>query len=70
MGVYEGLSELELQVLHAVPHAKSMEDLAKLVKASPATLGRTVARLQLEGYVADNGALTEKGREVTRKGAV
>jgi len=69
MVVYQGLTALELQVLRAIPHAKSAEDLARVAKVPPATLGRTVARLQLEGYIADDGGLTEKGREVIREGA-
>jgi DNA-binding MarR family transcriptional regulator len=61
------LSESELLILRTIPHAKRIEGLAKLVKVPPATLGRTVARLQLEGYISDSGGLTKKGREAIEK---
>jgi len=57
----EELSQLELQILRALPHAGSIEKLDKVTKVPPATLGRELARLQLGGYIGDDGRLTRKG---------
>ncbi|MDA4124940.1 MAG: MarR family transcriptional regulator [Thaumarchaeota archaeon] len=65
MDVHEGLSALELLVLRAIPRARNIEDLAKLTKVPPATLGRTLAKLQIEGYIGGSGGLTEKGKDAT-----
>jgi hypothetical protein len=62
----EGLSELELRILRALPHVKSIEKLDKVTKVPPATLGREVAKLQLGGYVGDDGRITEKGLKAIR----
>jgi DNA-binding MarR family transcriptional regulator len=67
MDAHEGLSALELLVLRSIPRAKNIEDLAKLTKVSPATLGRTIARLQIEGYIGDSGGQTEKGKDAARE---
>ncbi|HEY6282346.1 MAG TPA: hypothetical protein VIW22_00290 [Nitrososphaerales archaeon] len=61
MGVREGLSELDLLILSSIPHADNVEDLGKMVKVRPANLGMQIARLQLSGYIADDGKLTKKG---------
>ena len=61
MGTSEGLSELELLVLRALHHSKSLEELARVAKAPPATIGKTIAKLQLGGYIGESGQLTEKG---------
>jgi DNA-binding MarR family transcriptional regulator len=63
MGGKEGLSALELLILRSIPQAANVEDLAKLVKVRPANLGMEIAKLQLRGYIADNGTLTQKGTE-------
>jgi DNA-binding MarR family transcriptional regulator len=65
--MYGELSESDLLVLRTISQAKRIEGLAKSMKVPPATLGRTVARLQLEGYISDTGGLTEKGREAIEK---
>ena len=57
----EELSQLELQILRAIPHVGSLEKLDKVTKVPPATLGREIAKLQLGGYIGDDGRLTEKG---------
>jgi hypothetical protein len=57
----EELSQLELQILRALPHVGSIEKLDKVTKVPPATLGRELAKLQLEGYIGDDGRLTQKG---------
>jgi DNA-binding MarR family transcriptional regulator len=61
-----GLSQLELQILHALPRAGSVEKLDKVTKVPPATLGRAIAKLQLAGYIGDDGRLTEKGQNAIR----
>ena len=62
----ESLSELELQILRALPHVKSIEKLDKVTKVPPAALGREVAKLQLGGYIGDDGRITEKGLNAIR----
>lgn len=57
----EDLSELELKILRALPHAGSIEKLDKAAKVPPAALGREVAKLQLGGYIGDDGRITKKG---------
>jgi len=57
----ESLSELELQILRALPHVKSIEKLDKVTKVPPAALGREVAKLQLGGYIGDDGRITKRG---------
>ena len=63
MGGREGLSALELLILRSIAQAANVEELAKLVKVRPASLGMEIAKLQLRGYIADDGALTQKGKE-------
>jgi len=62
----EELSQLELQILRALPHAGSIEKLDKVTKVPPATLGREIAKLQLGGYIRDDGRLTQKGLNAVR----
>ena len=55
------LSQLELQILRALPRVGSIEKLDRVTKVHPAALGREIARLQLGGYIGEDGRLTEKG---------
>ncbi len=64
MGVTEGLTALELLILRSIPKAANVEELSKLVKVRPANLGMEIAKLQLRGYISDDGVLTQKGMEV------
>jgi DNA-binding MarR family transcriptional regulator len=57
----EGLSELELLILRSIPHLKDIERLAKTAGVSPATLGREIAKLQISGYIGEDGTITERG---------
>jgi hypothetical protein len=57
----EELSQLELQILRALPRVGSIEKLDKVTKVPPATLGSEIAKLQLGGYIGDDGRLTGKG---------
>jgi hypothetical protein len=66
MAQNDELSELELQILRALPHAGSVEKLDKVTKVPPATLGREIAKLQLGGYIGDDGRITEKGLSAIR----
>ena len=61
MASKDELTQLELQILRALPHAGSIEKLDKVTKVPPATLGRELAKLQLGGYIGDDGKLTQKG---------
>jgi hypothetical protein len=62
----EGLSKLELLILRSIPNAGSAEDIARVAKVPPATLGKEIALLQIKGYVGADGQLTEKGVEATK----
>jgi hypothetical protein len=62
----EVLSKLELLILRSIPNAGSAKDITRVAKVPPATLGREIALLQLKGYLAADGRLTEKGVEATR----
>jgi DNA-binding MarR family transcriptional regulator len=59
----EGLSSLELLILRSISHAADVEELAKMVRVRPANLGMAIAKLQLDGYISDDGTLTQKGME-------
>jgi hypothetical protein len=61
MGSNEGLSAIELSILQSIPKAKDIGSLAKEVKVPPATLGIEIAKLQVRGYISDDGTLSEKG---------
>jgi DNA-binding MarR family transcriptional regulator len=63
MGAREGLSALDLLILRSIPLANNVEDLAKLVKVRPANLGMQIARLQLSGYISEDGELAQKGMD-------
>ncbi|MDA4126181.1 MAG: hypothetical protein OK452_03110 [Thaumarchaeota archaeon] len=63
MGGRDGLSALELLILRSIPLAANVEELAKLVKVRPANLGMEIAKLQLRGFIADDGVLTRKGMD-------
>jgi len=60
------LSQLELQILRALPRVGSIEKLDKVVNVPPATLGMEIAKLQLGGYIGEDGKLTEKGLSAVR----
>ena len=62
----EGLSELDVVILRKLPKVDRIEDLAKEAGQSPATVGEEIAKLQLEGYIADDGSLTAKGEDAAR----
>jgi hypothetical protein len=63
----EHLSKRELIILNSIPSATDVEELAKLTKVAPATLGMDIARLQIRGFIAEDGSLTEKGLQAIRK---
>jgi len=66
MASNEELSELELQILRALPHVGTIEKLDKVTKVPPATLGKEIAKLQLGGYIGDDGKLTKKGLNLVK----
>ena len=61
MTVADELSPLQLQILRALPRVKSVEKLDRVVKVPPAALGKEIAKLQLGGYIGDDGRITDKG---------
>jgi hypothetical protein len=63
---FKGLSELELLILRSIPKAKDIGDIAKVARVPPGALGKEVAILQMKGYIAEDGRLTEKGLEAVR----
>jgi hypothetical protein len=67
MGEIEGLTALETLILRSVPRVKKIEDLAEAARVPPTTLGREIAKLQIRGYIADDGSLTEKGKEAIKR---
>ena len=66
MAANNELSQLELQILRALSHIGRVEELEKVAKVPPATLGMVIARLQLGGYIGEDGRLTEKGVSAVR----
>lgn len=62
----KGLSELELLILRSIPKAKGIGDIAKVAGVPPGALGKEVAILQMKGYIAEDGRLTEKGLEAVK----
>jgi len=62
----ETLSAVDLLILRSVLLAKDLGDLAKATNTSPATLGREIAKLQIAGYLGEDGAITEKGQKALR----
>jgi len=62
----EELSQLELRILRALPGAGSIEKLERVTKVPPATLGREIAKLQLGGYIGDDGRLAQKGLKAVK----
>jgi hypothetical protein len=62
----QGLSKLELLILRSIPKAKRIEDIAKVAGVPPRSLGKEVAILQMKGYIADDGRLTEKALEAVK----
>jgi DNA-binding MarR family transcriptional regulator len=66
MGEIEGLTALEMLILRSIPQVKKIEDLAEMTRVPPATLGREIAKLQIRGYIADDGSLTETGKEAVK----
>jgi DNA-binding IclR family transcriptional regulator len=57
----EGLSELEVSALRLIKDGRSLDEIAKIAGAPAATLGRTIARLQINGFLAEDGSVTAKG---------
>ena len=67
MGGVERLTNMELLILRSIPKAKDVKGLSKLTKVAPSTLGIEIAKLQLRGYIADDGTISEKGAEAVRQ---
>lgn len=67
MSVGEGLSETELLILRHVPKAKDVVGLSKLTKVAPSMLGIEIAKLQMKGYITDDGSLSPKGAEAVKE---
>jgi hypothetical protein len=57
----QDLSVLEVLILRSIQHTRNIENLAKVARVSPATLGREIARLQIGGYIGEDGTITARG---------
>ena len=57
------LTRLEKFILRSIRTGPKLETLAKETKVSPATLGMELAKLQLRGYLQEDGTLTQKGQD-------
>ena len=55
-------------VLKSLREGKSLQEIAKITKASPQKIGETIAKLQLQGLVSPDGSLTVGGAEASEKG--
>ena len=58
------LSDLEVTVLRAIKAGRSVGDIAKGAGVPAATLGKTIATLQIKRLLNDDGTVSEKGNEV------
>ena len=56
----------ELAILKALADGKSVEQVSRITKLRPEFVGRAVAKLQVEGMIADDGTLTEKGASASK----
>jgi len=65
-----GLSELQLRLLRIVSERGGIQELSKETGATAAAIGMEIAKLQLGGYISDEGKLTEKGQKALRGPAV
>lgn len=65
--VDEGLTELQLRLLRLVSERGSIERLSEETGSPAATVGMEIAKLQLRGYISDEGALTVKGSKAVRR---
>ena len=60
------LTELQLRILRLVSARWDIAKLSKEAGAPAATIGMEIAKLQMRGYIKDDGDLTAKGREAIR----
>ncbi len=63
----EVLTELDRLLLRRLFKAAKVEELAKELKQSPVIIGKEIAKLQLGGYITDDGSLTAKGVKVAKE---
>jgi predicted transcriptional regulator len=56
----------ELAILKALVDGKSVEQVSGITKLKPESVGRAVAKLQLEGMISDDGTVTEKGARASK----
>jgi len=57
----EDLSKLEIELLRSIQGGKGIEKAAKELKAPAVILGEAVAKLQVKGYLSEDGSVTPKG---------
>ncbi len=58
------LTELQMSILRAIADGRDILELANRVKAEPVVLGAEIAKLQVGGYLAEDGRLTRKGSQM------
>jgi len=67
MAVGDTLSEVQVRILRAISKGTDVEGVAKTMNMAPVALGREIAKLQIGGYLGDDGKVTEKGSKVTEE---
>jgi len=60
------LSQIQLQILRALPETDDITKLARIAKIPPAALGKEIALLQLSGHIGEDGRITQKGLDAVR----
>jgi hypothetical protein len=60
------LTELQLRLLRLVSKKGDIQKFSKETEASASSIGMEIAKLQLAGYISDEGALTKKGLNAVR----
>ncbi|HXW36979.1 MAG TPA: hypothetical protein VEJ36_03640 [Nitrososphaerales archaeon] len=57
----DSLTSLELKILRGLSRGESVELIARLTETRPVTIGMELARLQVKGYITEDGKLSSKG---------
>ena len=60
------LDELETKVLRSIRDKRDLGDLTKLTGVPAVTLGKTIATLQIKGYLSEDGSITPEGLEASK----